>query len=52
MILVCCECGRMFDQQDHSTWKRNFCPDCLKQIHEEDRRDGERDERGNDEQEY
>jgi hypothetical protein len=36
------------DLSQPETWKSGFCEKCLKEIYEEDQRDGERDERGND----
>jgi len=44
--IVCVECGQLFNQTGHLTWYYDFCEDCLKKIHAEDERDGERDERG------
>ena len=45
MKSICLECNRLFDCDYPNSWFRDFCPDCLKEIEDENRADGERDER-------
>lgn len=50
--LRCCqsalECHKMFPVNNPNNWLlKDFCDDCMREVFEEDRRDGERDERGN-----
>lgn len=46
---ICLECGKMFNCDYDGSWVRDFCQDCLREVFEENKRDGERDERGQDE---
>ena len=47
-LSICLECHKMFKTESTNWMLKDFCHDCLKKVFEEDRKDGERDERGND----
>ena len=50
MLSICLECNKMFTVKNPNNWLlKDFCDDCMREVFEEDRRDGERDERGSDE---